>query len=322
MNNRFYANLSGAGSDLAAEMLVARFRYANWGAEPPEPAKDGATWLNLGNGGAVLNGVPPKGKGSMVTTANPLPPVTQFTFDCPTNTSALTCGVAKPRQAKQCMTVDFSTAPGKKLDILNGSVYRNMTFEGLSSRTLPAEISLVGITKLTKSNADRDVVVRIVTRNMPENTDLPMFLDSALLNTLKQAVLGIAQIFNPLGLSLTQSDLMKVAWPTYEVHVYYETGHKAKNKGKEYKVMAPMNAFGYHFSHSGVFYGYLHGFGGGGFGPLKQGATSLKNTHFARMKAETVANVTTGVQTEEVPRFLNVASGLLCSVFPFACPAQ
>lgn len=312
LTNRFFAKVKGletVDGGVGPGDMVARFRYANWGAQPAETIyEDDKNWIQIKNGERVPNGVAPKAMEAA-------PPLSEFRFDCPTNTSSTVCGGDKPKAEHQCMVVDLQSAPNKNIYFSDASMTRNMRFVGLSRRTLPAEISLKGL----RQEFPRDVIVRILTRNMPGPTIFPLFLDSALLNNLKMAVLGLAQIFNPLGLSLTPTDLMKVAWPTYEVHVYYDTGRKAKSNNVEYKVMSPMNSFGYHFSHSGVYYGFTHGFGGTAFKWLDdKGLVQMAE----RVPANAVLPVSTGVQTQDVPSFVTDLADFACEIFQFACPAD
>ncbi len=49
-------------------------------------------------------------------------------------------------------------------------------------------------------------------------------------------------------------------WPTYEVHVYYDTGTVVKIDGQDQKVLRPMVPFGFFLQHDGPLYGFTSAF--------------------------------------------------------------
>jgi MYXO-CTERM domain-containing protein len=48
------------------------------------------------------------------------------------------------------------------------------------------------------------------------------------------------------------------SWPTYEVHVYHDTGKYVIVHGKKYKLLEPQVPFGYFVDHDGPFFGFEH----------------------------------------------------------------
>jgi hypothetical protein len=227
-------------------------------------------------------------------------------------------GLAVPADKHQCMIVEVSPTPGNNIPIRTPIVYRNMRFEQLSERRIDAKISLAGLFAQTGLAGERDVIMSVVTRNMPKLGNWPMFLDSELLNWLKMVALGVINELNPFGLNLTAEDQMKMAWPTYEVHSYFNTGATFVRKGKTYRELSPMVSFGYYFSHDGIFYGYTHALGG-------VGVTEYANApgvYRVRVSEAAPVKVTTGVRTEDVPACLVNTVNLACRIFPFCAPQQ
>ncbi len=281
--------------DLRAGDIQARFRINDWGAqvEGMDIFKDvpGLTAVNAdGNG--------------------------HFTKDCPVNGNGFACGNAaatalNPNAPMQCMAVELSSSAG--VPIKTPVIYRNMNVVELSTRTLPAKISIRGLRAATGRGGDRDVIVDVITRNMPSIGNIPSFLDAGLLNYLKLLAIGIINELNPFGLSLTPDDQMKMAWPTYEAHTYYDTFRTRTHNGKTYREFSPMNSFGYHFAHTGVYFGFTHTIGGGGLKP----AVANTSTYRTRVADEGSVTVTTGVRTEDLPAILVNTVNLACRIFPF-----
>jgi hypothetical protein len=54
-------------------------------------------------------------------------------------------------------------------------------------------------------------------------------------------------------------------YPTYEVHVYHDTGRTRTEEGTTAKVLEPQAPFGYFVSHQGDLAGWKHGIQGEGF---------------------------------------------------------
>ena len=54
-------------------------------------------------------------------------------------------------------------------------------------------------------------------------------------------------------------------YPTYEVHVYHDTGRTRTEEGHSYKVLEPQAPFGYFVNHQGDLAGWKHELVGEGF---------------------------------------------------------
>jgi hypothetical protein len=68
---------------------------------------------------------------------------------------------------------------------------------------------------------------------------------------------------NPLSVpTLSDDQALGLVWPTYKVHVYYDSGRKVTMNGVERIVMVPMVPFGYYLNHLGTFYGFSHALSG------------------------------------------------------------
>lgn len=70
---------------------------------------------------------------------------------------------------------------------------------------------------------------------------------------------------NPLLLpTLTGDQALGLAWPSYRVYVYYDTGERQIVGGAERALLAPMVPFGYYLRHAGTFFGFQHELAGAG----------------------------------------------------------
>ena len=70
---------------------------------------------------------------------------------------------------------------------------------------------------------------------------------------------------NPLLLpTLTGDQALGLAWPSYRVYVYYDTGERQAVGGTERALLAPMVPFGYYLKHAGTFFGFQHHLAGAG----------------------------------------------------------
>lgn len=278
--------------------IKARFRMADWGAQV-----DGVDpFVEIPTLGAVDHNQ---------TTGF-------FEKDCPPNSGGRVCGDGttgvKTTSKFQCMIVELSSSAG--VPIKTPIQYRNMRFETLSSRTLDAVINAKGLKKKTGRAGQQDVLVDVVTRNMPQPGNLPLFLDSTLLNYLKLFAIGVINAINPFGVSIKADQQMKMAWPTYEVHSYFDTGRTHTYKGVSYREYSPMISYGYYFSHSGIFYGYAHTLSG----PTVDRLVNTAETFSVRVEEEKTAAVRTSVRTEDLPAFvtglLGTVEDIACRVFP------
>ncbi len=304
--NSFFANPvvpSGMASP-ATGALNARFRIADWGAQVGDPD---AGWVTIPNGAAVTN------------TTGAIGGAVSFNFSCPQNTGGQVCALPPPANPHQCMLVQLTNAPFHNTAIGTASVFRNMSFESLSTKIIPATISVQGLQALLGNSNPRDVYIDVVTRNMPALSNNLIVLDSLLMNLLKSAAIGLIQAVNPLADSLTTDQQLKLAWPTFEVHVYYDSGRTFTIHGRTFSVLSPMNSFGNYYSHDGALYGFTTGLGTAGPIPVN----SLgPNTYHLQIPNEGKALIQTGVTAEELPLALTPSGNRTCQLFPFAANCE
>ncbi|MGH7438339.1 MAG: hypothetical protein ACRENE_21865, partial [Polyangiaceae bacterium] len=319
--NMFYANPNiPSGLAVPPAALRATFKIASWGAQPlgtPAP------WTTISGLDSVSN----------ISSTAYTPSLNNFfQQSCPTNTGTssapIVCGAALPSGSlnDQCMLVSLALPPGHLTGtpIGNASTYRNMHFGTLSNRTFPADITVKGLQALTGNTLPRDVYVNITLRNMPPIGNLPLFLDSTLMNLVKTAAIGLLSIVDPWSLSLASNAEMRMAWPTYEAHVFFDTGRINTIDGKAYHVLAPMNSFGYYLSHAGIFYGFTTA--------VKPDASNSPTTNSSwkptdgtgrnfsvRIPNEGTFRLNSGVSADEVPAALVNLPQYLCQLFPWAC---
>ncbi|HEX6274998.1 MAG TPA: hypothetical protein VFZ53_18275, partial [Polyangiaceae bacterium] len=106
---------------------------------------------------------------------------------------------------------------------------------------------------------------------------------------------GAAQ--NPLAVpTLSDDQALGLVWPTYKVHVYYDSGKKVTMGGVERIVMVPMVPFGFYLNHVGTFYGFSHaltGLDGVELVPV------APNWYKVRIKNEGAIRVQTSITAEE-----------------------
>ena len=71
-------------------------------------------------------------------------------------------------------------------------------------------------------------------------------------------------------LDLSPRQALAAAWPTYDVHVYYDSGKTVTIAGKTSKALVPMFPFTYFHSHEGPLFGFTHSFKLAGGAELKE----------------------------------------------------
>lgn len=317
VSNKFYANLKhDGGGTISAGTVVANFKVANWGAQIGDPAAPWFTTVPNGLTQVPASGTVPRNSPTAYLGST----ATRINSTCVANAGGNVCGIPKPTNAHQCVMVELAQAPGAAATVISSPVsFRNMRFEGLSEKRLSAEISTKGLLAKTGRSMTRTVLIDAITRNMAPHGNSVIWLDTWLMNQLKLAFLGLIQALNPFGLSLSSVDQMKTAWPTYETHVYYEAGHKVRINGLKYKVVRPMNSFGYFFSHDGLLFGYNHGMKGLGGINLKQIGTGGRKQYFVRVGNESTIKLESYVIAEEIPALLVDVSKRICQVFNLDC---
>jgi hypothetical protein len=64
----------------------------------------------------------------------------------------------------------------------------------------------------------------------------------------------------PPSPGMSVHEALSEVWPTYEVHVYYETGETMTADGTEHRRLSPLVPFGYFIAHKGPLFGFVHDF--------------------------------------------------------------
>ncbi|MEO8903496.1 MAG: hypothetical protein ABI488_14835 [Polyangiaceae bacterium] len=184
------------------------------------------------------------------------------------------------------------------LKFANDSVYRNMDFDTTSTLERSAQISIKGLKPLAGSTArDVYVWVKTTNMPPPGNEErfLPLEKmqrdaglarnpprrpmqqpgtrgDGKALEVVKpagklaaprkaeQAPLAKSEPPSPIDPDLAKNGFehMEESWPTYEVHVYYDTGNSVVVRGRKYKLLQPQLPFGYFITHAGPYFGFEH----------------------------------------------------------------
>ena len=202
-------------------------------------------------------------------------------------------------EAHQCMLVEVAGSPDYPwFRFSAAAVYRNMDFNGLSTLSRAATVSIQGLKALTGKDVARNVYLYVTTVNMPPHGDQPVFADAGGMQItrlyaehppalsprqrepndrqprpeLKRA--AAAKPPEPQGPAtpvlhrdvksiyelpvLSPEQALSTAWPMYKVYVYYDTGETTTIVGKQHKLLQPMVPFGFYLSHDGPLYGFTH----------------------------------------------------------------
>jgi hypothetical protein len=246
-NNWFAARPTYNGVSPGVDKVKARFRMANWGSA--------TNWTTIPGFDAVgSNGTTGWIEKECIQGGTPA---------CPTPPSG---------HNHQCILVEMSA--GAPVTFLNDSVYRNMDFVSNSFFERDAEISIKGVPPLPNSKGKRDVYLFVDTTNMPKKTRGPLD-DKALRGALQAADDYRRHVYhtNPklqpkagdkalppapqIKSSKTPHELLKTVWPTYEVHVYYDTGKELTVGTKKGKRLTAAPSFGFFVHHAGDLEGWL-----------------------------------------------------------------
>jgi hypothetical protein len=169
------------------------------------------------------------------------------------------------------MLVELEGTGVTNIDFTRDSAFRNMDFANNSEFERDAEINIAGLPQTT--SGFRDVYVYVKTVNMPppgdERIALPIERMRETLQEVGQEATpgpnndGTATVKRtnkspPPGRSVHEE--LSEVWPTYEVHVYYDTGETISVGGSPQLRLSPMVPFGYFVSHKGPLYGFSHSF--------------------------------------------------------------
>lgn len=265
--NSFYAQPTFPPSmPVFAGLIQGRFHVANWGSI----AAVDAPWNLIPNGDAVPNG------------AAPAPNDQTLEFACPANAGGMTCGLPTPSEDHQCVYVELRAAPGQTVTFTRAAAYRNMQFQALSEFEAPAEISVEGLKQVFGNDEPRDVYLYVYPRNMEPHQDDPMWLPTDTMAATRRFAEvpprfvkrpGRREAVGPApgkprelplpntgvgDLDLNAHQALSAVWPTYDVHVYYDTGKVIHLAGTDTTQLAPMFPFTYFYSHEGPLYGFSH----------------------------------------------------------------
>ncbi len=244
-----------------AGSIKARFRIANWGSIATP-----ADWDIL------------------VTENQPSNTSGDIEFVCNVGTAG--CGDLPAGDNHQCMLVEMEKGPSPpaiaNIFFENDSVYRNMDFGEASTFERLATISIKGLAALP-GKTHRDTYIWVKTVNMPAPSADPIYLPKEQMRRaaalaknpprrpmappdkgpgpdLRRAAAAQQEQPKPLDPDLAQDSFehMTNSWPTYEVHVYHDTGRFIVVHGKKYQLLRPQSPFGYFIDHDGALYGFEH----------------------------------------------------------------
>lgn len=256
--NDFVARLD-YGSTLPNNSVKARFRIANWGST----IGVGGDWKDMIPGSAGL-------PGTRNNVGN------EITFHCvnPPDTSDAQC-YQKPAgaPADQCLLVQLEQANGSGIKFLSDSARRNLDFVDASEFERSAEISVRDLAPLPNSGGKRDLYLYVRTLNMPNTVEgnpeirIPPpvpFPERPDVNNLRGAV-PPPKPEGPPAYRLTTYERYASVMPTYEVHVYHDTGIERTYETETVKVLEPQAPFGYFVRHAGDLAGWEHELTGEGF---------------------------------------------------------
>jgi hypothetical protein len=326
--NTFFADVQNIPAPVSLNKIRARFSIANWGSTVADP---NAGWVAFSQSTAGDGYVPDAAHPGWAAPAPGMGAGTaRITHTCTVPSGSTYCPVitASSPNRDQCLLVELKGAPGTGTTIKfqNAAMRQNMTFAALSELDRDATISIKGLQQITGQALDRDVYLYVQTTNMPEHGNSPLFLPVEQMAKAKRyaenppmlpqpdrqpgpdvagAVVASADKLvnvpvkdeSQLPLLTANQALMQV-WPTYMVHVYYDTGKKRDIAGTKRPVLAPMVPFGFFLSHNGPLYGFTHELRGLAGVTLQEIAP---NFYRLRIKNEGAARIATHITAEERP---------------------
>jgi hypothetical protein len=156
-----------------------------------------------------------------------------------------------------------------------------MDFVNASSFERSAEISVRELPPIPSGGGNRDVYLYVKTLNMPDSVDgwkppeipppVPVpppsqpdaGADGGII--IERPVPRARETNEPPRYRQTTYDRVASVYPTYEVHVYHDTGRTRTEEGHTYKVLEPQAPFGYFVNHQGSLVGWKHALTGEGF---------------------------------------------------------
>jgi hypothetical protein len=325
VNYFFAAPTFPASVPMVAGIIEGKFHVANWGSI----AASNAPWTAL-NASYIANGVPTPAPPPVAVP--PAPGAGTIELQCPANTATQTCGVATPAVDHQCVYVELRAAPGQSVPFTKAAAYRNMTFQPLSDFSGPAEISVKGLKAIFNNDEARDVYLYVLTTNMAPHGNEPLWLATdAMAATRRFAEVPLPLVMPLRGalprpqkrprelsardqpklrelplpntgirdLDLNAHQALSAVWPTYDVHVYYDTGKIIKIGKDDTKQLAPMYPFTYFYSHESKLYGFSHALEGAEGTVVKE---LRKGVYLIQVASEQSAKITTRATAHEEPK--------------------
>jgi len=276
-NNTFIArprNYSTA--NIPAGQINGTFRIANWGSvvgSPGLPDFSTGSW----------DFVPGNSEITPVISASDVGPIPAGTNPPATSPIALNAVMdlaVPPKSLHQCILV---TLNGTNINFLNDAIYQNMNFDGASLLEREAEISVVGLKKVSAEPA-RDVYLSLEKVNMPsqDKADEGQFLKTSFERLIRREG-GEGQLADKLRraqsilsdtgaetqeqrlqilkkvlaeVDLTEEELDQLL-PTCRIHVYHDTGERVNfPDGTERPVLKEQSSFGIYAYHEGTLQGW------------------------------------------------------------------
>lgn len=293
--NTFHADVFDIPGVVSSNLIRGKFSLAHWGSTIADP---NAPWdvvvITPGATPTLANAI----NNSLVPAPGGPANSTRIQFTCSTGATGNVYCPTLPAGADghQCMLVELSAVPPQSVKFSRAAAYRNMNFENLSTLDRKARITIQGLQKATGVAKDRDVYLYIKTSNMPAPGSEPIWLPAkAMADARRYAATppprppferqdkpGIAvkpqrpALVSAAAPRQEQQVLSAVAprpsevpvlsgyqklvevWPTYEVHVYYDSGELIERREAKLKRLVEMVPFGYLLAHDGPLYGFTH----------------------------------------------------------------
>ncbi|HVZ88807.1 MAG TPA: MYXO-CTERM sorting domain-containing protein [Polyangia bacterium] len=246
--------------------VKGRFRLSDWGSQI---GGTDATWKDAATVGATTAtayGANDQAAGPLQVLMSCVNPPASGTNSClqPTNANAST---------DQCLLVELSQGNGSGMRFVHDSARRNMDFVNASTFERSATVSVKGLAPLTGSTGTRDAYIYVRTLNMPATTDgnhqapIPPPVPPVTKGRDGKPIQSAEAVNNqgPPRYRMTTYERVASVMPTYEVHVYHDTGKTVTEGGHTRHVVEPQAPFGYFVQHAGDLSGWRHALVGEGF---------------------------------------------------------
>lgn len=260
--NNFVAELTNTDTLNPPTMssVQGRFRIANWGSQ----IGVGGTWTDVATVGTSTTAA----HGTNAATP------TEVLLNCinpPFNTTNNSCyQLPSGAPPDQCLLVELSQNNGSGMRFVHDSARRNMDFVNASTFERSAEISLKGLAPLPGSPGTRDVYIYVRTLHLPAVTDgnhqtpVPPPVPPVPVGKNREAA-AAATDQGPPRFRMNSYERIASVTPTYEVHIYHDTGKTEIVDGQTRRVLEPQTPFGYFVEHAGDLSGWKHALVGEGF---------------------------------------------------------